>query len=68
MKVIIFCKNNSTSFISQLGCDAVRGLKPETSTLLYFVNYALNEMKMLVGSTAVWGGRLDPKWSDLLFR
>lgn len=68
MKVVIFCKNKSVSFVSGLSCDAVRGLKPETCTLLYFVNYALSEMKMLVGSTAVWGGRLDPKRSDLLFR
>ena len=69
MKVVIFCKNNSSSsFVSGLSCDAVRGLKPETCTLLYLVNYAVNEMRMLVGSTAVWGGRLDPKRSDLLFR
>ena len=68
MEVVIFCKNNSSSFVSGLSCDAVGGMKPETCTLLYFVNYALNEMKMPVGSTAVWGGRLDPKRSDLLFR
>jgi len=40
----------------------------ETCTLLYFVNYVLNEMMLLVGSTAVWGRRLGPKRSDLLFR
>jgi hypothetical protein len=68
MKVVIFCKNNSSFFVTGLSRDAVRGLKPDTRTPLYFVNYALNEMKMLVGSTAVWGGRLDPKRSDLLFR
>ena len=68
MKVVIFCKNKSSSFASGLSCDAVRGLKPETCTLLYFVNYALDEMMMPVGSTVVRGGRLDPKRSDLLFR
>jgi len=69
MKVVIFCKNNSSSFVSGRSCGAVRGLKPETCALLYFLNYAVNDMKMPVGSTAVWGWRLlDPKRSDLLFR
>ena len=69
MKVVIFCKNTGSSFVSGLSRDAVRGAEIRNlPSYMCVVNYALNRMKMLVGSTAVWGGRLDPKRSDLLFR
>jgi hypothetical protein len=42
MKVVIFCKNNSSSFASGLSCDAVRGLKPKTYTL--FISWIMPEM------------------------